>query len=101
MGTDSTSQRGRLFLIASLNDGDRAALIPTNLTGKEAFRLKGEKEVLFKELERIEISDGTANISAALTKAYELLNEPAGAKGNPADYRHGLDWLGSIFNLVP
>ena len=68
------------FLIASLNDGDRAALIPTNPTGKEPFRLKGEKEVLFKELERIEIADGTANISAALTKAYELLNEPAGQK---------------------
>ena len=68
------------FLIASLNDGDRAALIPTNLTGKEPFRLKGEKEVLFKELERIEIADGTANISAALTKAYELLDQPAGQK---------------------
>jgi len=68
------------FLIAALNDGDRAALIPTNVSGKEVFRLKGEKEVLFKELERIEIADGTANISAALTKAYELLNQPAGQK---------------------
>ena len=68
------------FLIASLNEGDRAALIPTNLTGREPFRLKGEKEVLFKDLERIEIADGTANLSAALTKAYELLNEPAGQK---------------------
>ena len=68
------------YLIAALDDGDRAVIIPTNLTGKEPFRLKGEKEVLFKELERIEISDGTANFSAALTKAYELLNEPAGQK---------------------
>ncbi|MGB7952147.1 MAG: BatA domain-containing protein, partial [Candidatus Binatia bacterium] len=68
------------FLVAALDDGDRAAIIPTNLTGKEPFRLKGEKEVLFKELEAIEIADGTANFSAALTKAYELLNEPAGQK---------------------
>src|SRR5215472_2952334 len=68
------------FLITSLNDGDRAALIPTDTTGREPFRLKGEKEVLLKELERIEISDGTANFSGALTKAYELLNEPAGQK---------------------
>ena len=68
------------FLIASLDEGDRAALIPTNMSGKEVFRLKGEKEVLFKELERIEIADGTANFSAGLSKAYELLNEPAGQK---------------------
>ena len=68
------------FLVGALDEGDRAAIIPTNLTGKELLRLKGEKEVLFKELEAIEISDGTANFSAALTKAYELLNEPAGQK---------------------
>ena len=41
---------------------------------------QGRKGSPVKELERIEISDGTANISAALTKAYELLNEPAGQK---------------------
>ena len=68
------------LLISSLNDSDRAALIPTNISGKESFRLKGEKEVLLKELDGIEIADGTTNLSAALGKAYELLNEPAGQK---------------------
>jgi hypothetical protein len=33
-----------------------------------------------KELDSIEIADGTANLPAALGKAYELLNEPAGQK---------------------
>lgn len=68
------------LLISSLNDGDRAALIPTSIDGKEAFRLKGEKAVLLKELDGIEIADGTANLTAALGKAYELLNEPVGQK---------------------
>lgn len=68
------------LLISSLNDGDRAALIPTNISGKESFRLKQEKDVLLKELDEIEIADGTANLAAALGKAYELLNEPAEQK---------------------
>ena len=68
------------LLISALNDSDRAALIPTNISGKEAFRLKTEKEVLLKELDGIEIADGVTNLSAALGKAYELLNEPAGQK---------------------
>src|SRR5258706_278547 len=68
------------LLISSLNDGARAALIPTSIDGKEAFRLKGEKAVLLKELDGIEIADGTANLAGALGKAYELLNEPVGQK---------------------
>lgn len=68
------------LLISALNDGDRAALIPTNIDGKEAFRLKAQKDILLKELDGIEIADGTANLPAALSKAYELLNQPAGEK---------------------
>jgi uncharacterized membrane protein len=68
------------FLISSLNEGDRAVLVPTNASRKELFRLKSQKEVLLKDLDRIEIGDGTANFSAALSNAYELLNEPAGQK---------------------
>ena len=68
------------LLISALNDGDRAALIPTNIDGKEPFRLKAQKDVLLKELDGIEIADGTANLPAALSKAYELLVEPAGQK---------------------
>ncbi|MEO6163560.1 MAG: BatA domain-containing protein [Candidatus Binatia bacterium] len=68
------------LLIANLNDGDRAAVIPTNLSGKEAFRLKAQKDVLLKEVAGSEIADGTANLAVALSKAYELLNQPAGQK---------------------
>jgi hypothetical protein len=68
------------LLIGGLNDGDRAAVIPTNISGKEAFRLKDQKDVLQKEIAGIEIADGTANLSGALSKAYELLNQPAGQK---------------------
>jgi hypothetical protein len=68
------------LLISALNAGDRAVLIPTNMTGKEPLRLKGEKEVLLRELDAIEVADGTANLTAALTKAYELLSQPAGQK---------------------
>jgi len=68
------------LLLSGLNDGDRAALIPTNVDGKESFRLKAQKDVLLKELDAIEIADGTANLSSALSKAYELLQEPAGEK---------------------
>jgi hypothetical protein len=68
------------LLFAGLNEGDRAALVPTSITGKEALRLKSQKEVLSRELDVVEIADGTANLVAALDKAYELLNEPAGQK---------------------
>src|SRR5499426_3468220 len=78
-GFKQAKEAARL-LISALNDGDRAALLPTNIEGREPFRLKGQKDVLLKELESIEIADGTANLSAALAKAYELLQEPAGQK---------------------
>ena len=68
------------LLIGGLNDGDRAAVIPTNFSGKESFRLKDQKDVLLKEVAGLEIADGTANLAAALSKAYELLNQPAGQK---------------------
>ena len=78
-GFKQAKEAARL-LISALNDGDRAALLPTNIDGKEAFRLKTQKDVLLKELDGIEIADGTANLPAALSKAYELLNQPAGEK---------------------
>lgn len=78
-GFKQAKEAARL-LIAGLNDGDRAALIATDISGREALRLKAEKEVLLKELEQIEIADGSANLDAALSKAYELLNVPAGQK---------------------
>jgi uncharacterized membrane protein YobD (UPF0266 family) len=68
------------LLVSALNDDDRAALVPTNITGKEIVRLKSQKNVLTRELDAIEIADGTANLTAALEKAYELLSEPAGQK---------------------
>jgi hypothetical protein len=67
-------------LITALKDGDRAAIIPTSLSGAGSVRLKSEKDVLLRELEQIEVSDGTANFSVALGKAFELLREPAGQK---------------------
>ena len=78
-GFKQAKEAARL-LISALNEGDRTALIPTNVDGKEPFRLKGQKDILLKELEGIEIADGTANPAAALSKAYELLAEPAGQK---------------------
>ena len=68
------------MLFAALDDGDRAALVPTSVTGKEVIRLKGQKDVLSREIDAVEIADGTANLAAALDKAYELLSEPAGQK---------------------
>jgi hypothetical protein len=78
-GFKQAKEAARL-LIASLNEGDRAALIATNISGKEAFRLKAEKEVLLRELQGIEIADGSANFRAALEIAYQLLSEPASQK---------------------
>ena len=68
------------LLVSALNDDDRAAVLPTNITGKETYRLKNQKDVLSREIDAIEIADGTANLTAALEKAYELLQEPAGQK---------------------
>jgi hypothetical protein len=68
------------LLISALNDGDRAALIPTNVTAKDVVRLKTQKDVLLKDLDAVEIADGTADLPTALAKAYELLNQPAEQK---------------------
>ncbi len=68
------------LLISALGDGDRAAIIPTSVSANETFRLKGQKDVLLRELDGIEIVDGTANLNTALGKAYELLQQPAGQK---------------------
>jgi len=44
-GFKQAKEAARL-LISALNDGDRAALLPTQISGKETFRLKGQRDVL-------------------------------------------------------
>ena len=78
-GFKQAKDAGRL-LIAALHDEDRATVLPTNISGKETYRLKSQRDVLSRELDAIEIADGTANLTAALEKAYELLQQPAGQK---------------------
>ena len=78
-GFKQAKEAARL-LISALHDDDRAALLPTNAAGKDIIRLKGQKDVLLRELDAVEIADGTANFTAALDKSYELLSEPAGQK---------------------
>lgn len=65
------------LLFTALNDGDRAALVPTGITARETVRLKSQKDVLARDLDAVEVADGTADWSTALEKAYELLREPA------------------------
>lgn len=67
-------------LIASLKDGDRATVIPTNKVEKGQTRLKSERPVLLRELDGIQIAAGTADFSTGLSEAYGLLKEPATQK---------------------
>jgi hypothetical protein len=78
-GFKQAKEAARL-LVTSLSDGDRGVIIPTTLAENETFRMKGEREVLVRDVQGIELADGASNIAAALSKAYELLNEPAGQK---------------------
>lgn len=66
-------------LVSSLRDGDRMAFVPTNALETGGPRLIDAKEILAR-LDALEISGGTANFSLALSKAYELLKEPAARK---------------------
>ncbi|MCZ6624626.1 MAG: BatA and WFA domain-containing protein [Deltaproteobacteria bacterium] len=75
-GFKQAKQAVRLF-ISSLKDGDRASVIPTDISERSRIRLKGERELLLRELDGIQIAAGTADFSVALSKAYELLKEPA------------------------
>ena len=75
-GFKQAKEAARL-LISSLNDGDRAAVVPTNGFDKSPIRLKGEKEILARDVEAVQVSAGTADFSVALARAYELLREPA------------------------
>src|ERR1043165_9872157 len=56
-GFKQAKEAARL-LISALSDGDRAAIIPTNSSADEPFRLTGQKDVLLRELDGIEIADG-------------------------------------------
>ena len=67
-------------LISSLQDGDRAAVIPTNTITRSQIRLKGERGLLLRELDGIQIAAGTADFSSALRKGYELFEQPAAQK---------------------
>ncbi|MFQ5682557.1 MAG: BatA domain-containing protein [Candidatus Binatia bacterium] len=67
-------------LISSLRDGDQIALIPTNRSKSSPSRPRAQKELLLRDLENIQISDGTADYASALSKAYELLRHPAAQK---------------------
>lgn len=68
------------LLISSLQDGDRGAVVPTNASDQGRIRLKGEKEILLRDLDGIRIAAGTADFASALGRAYELLKEPAAQK---------------------
>lgn len=78
-GFKQAKEAARL-LISSIKDGDRAAVVPTNTSERGQIRLKGEREILLRELDAIQIAAGSADFSSALGKAYELLKEPAPQK---------------------
>lgn len=78
-GFKQAKEAGRL-LLSSLKDGDLAAVVPTNSSEKGQLRLKGEKEVLLRELDGVQIAAGTADFSLDLSRAYDLLKEPAAQK---------------------
>ncbi|HXG53304.1 MAG TPA: BatA domain-containing protein [candidate division Zixibacteria bacterium] len=67
-------------LLSALGEGDRAAVFSTAVSADAPLRLKSERDALLRDLEAIELSDGSADLAAALGKAYELLAEPAGHK---------------------
>ncbi len=78
-GFKEAKEAARL-LISALHPGDRAVIIPTNPASKEPPRFKEQKEVLLRDVDAIEIADGTADLNAALNQAYALLSPPAGQK---------------------
>jgi hypothetical protein len=68
------------LLISAIKEEDRAAVIPTNPAQRRQPHLRGEREMLLKELDEVQISDGSADFSLALRKAYDLVKEPAAQK---------------------
>jgi hypothetical protein len=79
-GFKQAKEAARL-LVTSLSEGDRAAILPSTISAKEAPpRLKSEREVLLRDLDAIDVADGSANFGAALSQAYALLSQPAGQK---------------------
>ncbi|MFQ5850030.1 MAG: BatA domain-containing protein [Candidatus Binatia bacterium] len=78
-GYEQAKEAARL-LFSSLREGDRAALVPTNMPRRRQIRFRDKKEALLRELDGIHISAATADFSYALSRAYELLKEPAEQK---------------------
>lgn len=66
-------------IVSSARDGDRMALVPTNGGEAEKLRLAGPGDFTAR-LDLVEISGGTADVARALSRAYEILKEPAAQK---------------------
>ena len=85
------------LLISALNDGDRAALLPTSITGKETIRLKTQKDVLAKRARCRRDRRWHGQSDRGARKSLRAFERARRSKGNPLDHGYGAYRLGPIF----
>ena len=67
-------------ILEGLDDGDQAAVIATNPSGRGEPRFKDPREAALKDLEPLAVSAGSADLTAALRAGYGLLRHAGGQK---------------------
>ena len=67
-------------ILEGLDDGDQAAVIATNPSGRGEPRFKDPREAALKDLEPLAVTAGSADLTGALRTGYGLLRHAGGQK---------------------
>ena len=96
-------------ILEAMDEGDRAALVPTNPVGRGEPRFRAPQEAAVEDLEPLAGAAGVADVAGALRTAYGLLRQAGGQKalwvvtdlGLPGWDRLSLSAVGEYDPTVP
>lgn len=103
------AKRAAARILDAMDEGDRAALIPTNPVGRGEPRFRDPREAAIEDLAPMTVADAAADVAGALRTAYGLLRQAGGQKalwvvtdlGLPGWDRLSLSAVGEYDPTVP
>lgn len=74
------AKRAAARILDAMDEGDRAALVPTNPVGRGEARFRDPQETAIEDLDPLAGAAGAADVAGALRTAYGLLRQAGGQK---------------------